>query len=973
MYDFWRFIPRASSRALPLSAVALAMVLFLLAIGVNQPVAAQYGEIQIPGGANISPEQMEKIKAMREKIRNSRKGNNPAEKKKKNEKKSEEKDKKKDGDDKKKDDGGKTIKRPTDGSGKLDPDRMRLTPDKNGLVQFNYNGHPWAEVLQEFADAAKFSFDWQELPADNLNLVTQRKYSLVEARGLLNQHLLARGFTLVLKGEVLSAVKIDKIDPSLVPRVEADDLEDYAPYDFVRVRFQLPESMEPAKAKDDVKVLLSPNAKVTPLLNTKRLLIIDTVGNLRSVRDLLYAEQSAADAIVTPQVYKIKHRRAKYVAEQVMIVLGMDPGSRKEPQELQLEKTRVQLLMRMQQKGKDVSKMMKKNDLPVHIAVDEQENTLLINAPENLLPAIERTIATFDVPSGSGLGADSSGRSTQPHKTTTASTDAVVSALTEFGQLDPLTRLQSDSKTKTIFAYATESDHVKIEQMITKLDSSGRDFHVIQLRRLRARGLAGTLMTMLVGEQKKKEKSSRRRFSYFGMPKEEEKETDSFKAMPDVENNRLILWANADEVAKVKKMLLQLGEAPDGGNPNLSKVRVLRERSPEETAKLLERLKAAYPGKLNIDDSANQPKPEQPKEEEKGKDKVTQHRPLGSGRFLTVQLETGAGEADEQVSEAPAVNVTVTEDGRIVISGDDLAALNELEDLVQTLDPPKQEFKYFKLKHVSAYRVVGKLEEYFKDELKDQTESVFDVWGDKSGSKDKDLGRATLGSRELMRFMSEDYTNTVIVQGASPSQLAAVEQLLNLYDQAPIPEEYLSRKTEVIQLKYSRAPDIATSLKEVYRELLSAKDKEFQDKEGKQSVSNSTEKKPVYVFGEVTKDASGEDDPVLIRFDGMLAIGVDEISNALIISARKEILESVKETVELLDQAAAPKTMVHVHRVGGGIRSAEDLQKMLKESMGQPWPGGKPHQPGTKSRGGGGGRKPSPKPKTNGRRSRRGR
>ena len=969
MNDVWLIFERARGAISQWAIVAIAVLVLLFSVG----------DIQV-ASARPSDEEMQEMREMRVQMREAREQDDDDDDDDDDEDDDEEEEESEDEDqDKKKKGGAKTIKRPTNGSAALAPDRMRLTPDKNGLVQFNYNGHPWSEVLQEFADAAKFSFDWQELPADKLNLITQRKYSLLEARGVLNQHLLARGFTLVLKGEVLSAVKIKKLDPSFLPRVHPDDLEDYPAYDFVRVRFQLPDSMEPDKAEEDVKVLLSPNAKVTPLLNSKQLLVIDTVANLRSVRDLIYGEQTAADAVLTPEVYHIKHRPAAYVAEQVMIVLGMDPSTRGKPKKVSPEVRRMQMEMKMQMQmqqqesgNRAAKRSKKKENKEVHIAVDQQENTLIINSPQKLLPVIKRTIAIFDVPRGGSLGSGLDGRSTKPHKTTTASTEAVVSALTEFGQLDPLTRLQSDSKTKTIFAFATEADHQKIQEMIAKLDSSGRDFYVIQLRRLRARGLAGTLMTMLVGPEKKKEKSSRRRFSFFGMPKEEEEETDSFKAMPDIENNRLILWANPDEVAKVKKMLLQLGEAPDGGNPNLSKVRVLRERSPEETAKLLERLKAAYPGKLNIDDSANQPKPEQPKEEEKEKDKVTQHRPLGSGRFLTVQLETGAGEADEQASEAPAVNVTVTEDGRIVISGDDLAALNELEDLVQTLDPPKREFKYFKLKHVWASDVKKKLEEYFKDELKDQTESVFDAWGEKSGSKDKDFGRATLGRQELMRFMSENYTNTVIVQGASPSQLAAVEQLIKLYDQAPVPEDYLARKTEVFQLKFSRASDIATSLREVYRELLSSKDKEFQDKEGGKSVKSNTEK--TYVFGEVTKNAAGEDDPVLIKFDGMLAIGVDEISNALIISARKEILESVKETVMLLDKAATPKTMVHIHRVGGGIRSAEDLQKMLKSSMGQPWPGGKPQQASSKQ----GGRsnkqqKKGANQKGNGRRSRRGR
>ena len=186
----------------------------------------------------------------------------------------------------KKDD-SKTIKRPTDKPPTVDPNRPKLTPDKNGLVQFNYMGQPWAEVLQDYADAAKLSFDWQELPADFLNLTTQRKYTLPEALDLLNRHLISRGFTIIKQGEVLSVVKVANLDSSLVPEVSADDLDTLLPHEFVRVRFNLPSSMDPTKAAEDVKALLRPDAKVTPLLETKRVLVIDTVGNLRNVRDLI--------------------------------------------------------------------------------------------------------------------------------------------------------------------------------------------------------------------------------------------------------------------------------------------------------------------------------------------------------------------------------------------------------------------------------------------------------------------------------------------------------------------------------------------------------------------------------------------------------------------------------------------------------------------------------------------------------------
>lgn len=944
MNDFWRAIQPVRTTSPNILRALLTAAVCLLAVGIEHLAHAQ-----------PTPEQIRQFREMRGRRGSPSMHAQPASppQEKKPEKKEDKKDDKKEDDKKKEDEGVKTIKRPTDDSANLDPNRMRLKPDKNGLVQFNYHGQPWADVLQEFADAANLTFDWQELPADNLNLVTQKKYNLQQARDLLNSRLLARGFTLVRQGELLSAVKIEKLDPSLIPRVEADELEDYPPHDFVRVRFQLPESMEPDKAKDDVKVLLSPNAKVTPLLNTKRLLVIDSVANLRSVRDLIYAEQSAADSILKPEIYPIRHRRADYVAEQVMIVLGLDPSSRKKPQELQLEQQRMQLYMQMQQKGKDVSKLLRKDGPPVHVAVDVQQNTILINAPPELLPTIERTIKQFDQPTGAQLAGISGTRSMRRHNTGSASTDAVVTALMEIGQLDPMTQLQSDKDSSTIFAFATDEDHTKIERMIGKFDGSGRQIHVIWLRRLPVRQVAGTLMTLLVGDEpKKEENNSRRRFSFYGMSEPEKKEEVGFKALPDAENNRLLLWANDDELAEVKKMLVQMGESPDGRSNDPSKVRILRAGSSEETARLLESLRRAYPGKLNIrlpeQPAAEPAKPESTQPEQK----VTRRSPLGSANFLTAQLENSSEKdsSDSAVShEAPPINIVVTEDGRIVVSSDDPAALNEFESLVEALAPPREEFHKFALTHASALNVVFKLEQYFADELKDQTESVFDEWGEYQGEKEKKLGRANLGRRELLRFVDDRYTNTVIVQGASPSQLTAIEQLIKVYDQPPKSDiNYYSRKTEVIPLKYSRAEDIAKSLKEVYRELLSSKDKEFQDKEGNQPLSGRA---IPYAFGEVVKNKRGEDDPVLIEFEGVLSIGVDQVSNTLIVSARAEVLKDIRDTVETLDNAARPNTEIRVHRVRG-LLPAGQLQKMLKDSMSNPWPGGKPRQASPQSNGG---------------------
>ena len=146
------------------------------------------------------------------------------------------------------------------------------------------------------------SFDWQELPEGYVNLTTTRPYTLAETRDLLNRQLLARGFTMLTSGDVLTAVKIDKLDPSLIPTHRSGRPGRLScPTTLSKSDLRCPRRSNPPRRPRTSRLLLSPHAKVMPLLTTRRLLVIDAVANLRDVRDLLYAEQSAVREDVRPQ------------------------------------------------------------------------------------------------------------------------------------------------------------------------------------------------------------------------------------------------------------------------------------------------------------------------------------------------------------------------------------------------------------------------------------------------------------------------------------------------------------------------------------------------------------------------------------------------------------------------------------------------------------------------------------------------
>ncbi|HYO25907.1 MAG TPA: secretin N-terminal domain-containing protein, partial [Lacipirellulaceae bacterium] len=497
-----------------------------------------------------------------------------------------------------------TVKR-TD-SGPADPEELKAKPDENGMVQFSFRNQTWADVLQWYADVSSSSLDWQELPADKLNLITQRRHSLDQTRDLINRYLLARGFTMLKQGDVLTVVKVDKIDPALVPRVEPDDLEEMLSYDFARVRFNLPDEMDPAKAVEDVKVLLTPGAKVTPLLASKQLMVIDAAANLRDVRDLMYGEQMAAASDVRPELFPIRYRRAEYIADQIMIVLGLDPSSRKTPMEMQIEQQRMQLLMQMQGNGKDITNLLRQDGPPVFLAVDRRRNTVSVNAPPKEMAIIKRVIEQFDVPGAGGAAETASDElTTKRYQTVSVSPDAIVTALKEIANLSPLSQLQSDSSSKTIFATATAADHQTIQAMIDKLDGSGRELRVVWLsRRSQADQIAGTIQALMVGEKKEENNNRRGYYSFYGFggDDDDDEPESGFRIQADVENNRLILMATEDEFAEVNQMLSELGVVTSqrGGKPETW--RVLEARTPEETEELVKRLREAWGGSnpLNI-------------------------------------------------------------------------------------------------------------------------------------------------------------------------------------------------------------------------------------------------------------------------------------------------------------------------------------------------------------------------------------
>jgi type II secretory pathway component GspD/PulD (secretin) len=466
---------------------------------------------------------------------------------------------------------------------------------------------------------------------------------------------------------------------------------------------------------------------------------------------------------------------------------------------------------------------------------------------------------------------------------------------------------------------------------------------------------------MMGGGKKKDSQQSNRYYSPWYSPSQQTQENpNEFRVDADVEHNRLLLWANEVELTEVENLLVKLGEMPAKGDATTR--RIIDTPGIEAAQELLDRIRLAWPqvapNPLEVPSTAaEKPKsaappeksPAEPAAPATSRSTGVERQPslvrlaqLGPGQSAQVKPERPA-DAPQTEPEQPAdvprakparpvnpakspapLKVTIGPEGRLIVSCEDPQALDLFEEMVTQMAPARKNYKVFQLKYAWAYGVALNLQEFFKeDEKKSNRFSPF--FFDYGYGQEDTQERTRLSKRRPLKFISDPDTNTILVEGADAAQLKTIDELIKLYDQAAPTDSQSVRKTETFHLKHSKAKVVAETVKEVYRDLLSANDKALV---GNKQTERESGRSFFYVFGD--GDKSEQKTP---KFKGLLSIGVDELSNTLVVSAPAFLFEQVRTMIEDLDKAAAPTTAVQVVRVGQGV-SAEHVQEVLSDLLG---------------------------------------
>ncbi|MBW3539075.1 MAG: hypothetical protein KY476_02280 [Planctomycetes bacterium] len=198
------------------------------------------------------------------------------------------------------------------------------------LISFNFENAPWPDVLDMFARKAGLTLDALDVPSGSFTYKDTRAYTPLKALDVLHGYLLQRGHVMVRRDKFLVVLNIDEreIPPNLVPRLTLSQLEDLhekgIENELVNVIIPLEPGLEAEQVAPEVEELLGPQRKVVALKAANSLAVRDTVSHLMNVRDLLSRMSAPAnpeDAIF--KSYQLENILAGEAEDYVRKLFGL--------------------------------------------------------------------------------------------------------------------------------------------------------------------------------------------------------------------------------------------------------------------------------------------------------------------------------------------------------------------------------------------------------------------------------------------------------------------------------------------------------------------------------------------------------------------------------------------------------------------------------------------------------------------------
>lgn len=774
---------------------------------------------------------------------------------------------------------------------------VNATSDSNGgseeMVLLQFRDQDWTTALSWLAERLKLNLDWQTLPEDKLSLSSSQEITVEAAEDLFNMQLLARGFVLLKRDGVLRLVTLKDIDITLVPRVDPEQLADLPKHSVARVSFPL-EWMIAEEAAKELQPLLSPYGKVSPMASANRLEVVDAVVNLREFHRLLIEAEKADARRERVAEFRMKHRRVEDIAPKVRQLLGLPAEQAPVPNQTQLDIEEAKFKIEaMKQMGRDARELVSQDKkVTIFVAVNEKENSLLVNAPPNKLEIVRQTVDAMDKPLEDKESAWETISRVKVYDVAGFDpivVSRVVAGFQEKGTIDKSTRLQYEPAYNRFIVFGSPEDQLTVAQLMESFKAERRTATVLPLANLDPVYASKTVLTIL--------KTPDRPSTTPGTPSD-----GKFQIEADPKNRRLLLWATPAEVTEVREFLARLGETFSSQAMD-SKLHVIemRGQNSEEISQKLQRIWSEISDSPLLIDASQEHSVNGVSEGIAGSSDNAKVVSASASemKYVTTTSDKQASSADEAL---PPVRLMKNGNGDLVVLSKDPIAAETAKRLIDQLLTDKSQFRAIEIKHAQAFTVKRQLDVLLANTLNPQ-DSKF-------------------SSNAPLSIEVDSRTNRLIVQNADDRQWKIIRESVEILDKESEAQESFKRDRVTYRFQHRRALDVSKTLQESYADLMKVSDRATSPGMSFRSSSFNLNL------------AAANSNP---EYQGLVSFSVDDKANLLVVSAPKYLMGEILKLIESMDTpedgnaiAILSTSDLPFTESGNAARAATNLKRLFQ-------------------------------------------
>jgi type II secretory pathway component GspD/PulD (secretin) len=781
-----------------------------------------------------------------------------------------------------------------------------------GLMKFNFRNADWGDVLSWFASNANLSMQIDQPPLGTFNFEDDYLYTPSQALDILNSVLLNKGYTLVRRGRMLMLLDLESIQPELVELVDVSELDDRGDFELVKCVFHLAK-MNPQDAQAEIAPLIGPGRSMAVMGKARQLLVVETVGKLRVIRDVIESVENPDGAVRKVKEFALQHVAAEDVLRVARPLLGL-------PEE---QNTNEQ----------------------INIAVDTYGSRIFATGTTESLDRLQEVVELADIDQQQQGGGARVAASELPELRTypilKADPVTVRDVLMTLLAGLPDVRLTIDPASNKVVALARPGDHQIITMTLQKLEGETARTEVVPLVRTEPQ-LALLAINKLLGIT--------------------DESTTGPKIDADPTTMRLFVHGTAEQIAQVRALVEQL-EGPGSSAEGAGNLRLIPLTGSQAQATLQQfealwpsvsrsRIRVVAPNERGGQNSPfrereispdRQPAPTPPPAATSpALPDTTSTRNLPSTRLgghhrgatewvsapATQQSAGEQADAASRDSDTPATSetaqpgetpaakppsdvvITITPQG-ILLASEDPEALDRAESLLRLLTQQStpggllnREFAVYYLKHAQADVAARLLQDILGGTsasggslINDMASNLLGGGGGLlgalmggGGGGGESTGPITAGT---MSIVADPRLNRLIVQGSS-QELDDVEMILEVIDKEDsITDIRVTGTTHVIPVNYTSAERVATVVQATFADRMA----------GAQSNQQQRQPSPEDFFRALRGGGRGGGREQESRGElPKLTVTVHEESNSLVIKAPEALAQEVRDLVAMIDQ-----------------------------------------------------------------------